>query len=328
MSDSPRSRRRPVVLLSFVLVGVIGVAAALLALADTEDDPINVLLQNWPLVALAGLIYALGMCVYAVSWALLFDKADNRGLIGLSFLISQPVKYLPGGVAQPISQVALTAQVSESRAGAVVAFPVHVLINVIVGLTLAAPLLLVMEQASWARWLIVLVPLLWVPLDRRWMVRVLDLLGRLHRIFRVGDVLPAQRAILQAAGAGLVAHALMFLVFGLMAGEAITEFSVLGLSVAYGLAWVVGYVALPAPAGLGAREATLVALVGTGSTMTVIQVSAAHRILTLLVELILLALASLSLRRAIRGRQPDTHGLSEPVPADEAEHETPSIDPA
>jgi uncharacterized membrane protein YbhN (UPF0104 family) len=144
----------------------------------------------------------------------------------------------------------------------------------------------------------------------------------------VGDVLPAQRAILQAAGAGLVAHALMFLVFGLMAGEAITEYSVLGLSVAYGLAWVVGYVALPAPAGLGAREATLVALVGTGSTMTVIQVSAAHRILTLLVELILLALASLSLRRAIRGRQPDTHGLSEPVPADEAEHETPSIDPA
>ena len=120
----------------------------------------------------------------------------------------------------------------------------------------------------------------------------------------------------------------MFLVFGLMAGEAITEYSVLGLSVAYGLAWVVGYVALPAPAGLGAREATLVALVGTGSTMTVIQVSAAHRILTLLVELILLALASLSLRRAIRGRQPDTHGLSEPVPADEAEHETPSIDPA
>ena len=148
MSDSPRSRRRPVVLLSFVLVGVIGVAAALLALADTEDDPINVLLQNWPLVALAGLIYALGMCVYAVSWALLFDKADNRGLIGLSFLISQPVKYLPGGVAQPISQVALTAQVSESRAGAVVAFPVHVLINVIVGLTLAAPLLLVMEQTG------------------------------------------------------------------------------------------------------------------------------------------------------------------------------------
>lgn len=108
-----RFKSRPFLLLSLMVVAVIGVGAALVALGRTDEDPITALLSRWSMVAAAGIVYVLGMCVYAVSWAALFEPDDNRCLIALSFLISQPVTYLPpGGVAQPISQIALAAQAS------------------------------------------------------------------------------------------------------------------------------------------------------------------------------------------------------------------------
>lgn len=301
-----RFRSRPFLLLSLMVVAVIGVGAALVALGRADDDPITALLSRWPIVAAAGIVYALGMCVYAVSWAALFEPEDNRRLIALSFLISQPVKYLPGGVAQPISQIALAAQASRSGSRAVIVFPVHVLVNVVAALTLSSPLLFLADIPRSVKWLIVLIPLLWTTLDRRWMTRVMAMLARVHHRFQAAGDLPDQRSINFAFLAALLAHGAMFWAFGILASSPAQGWTSLSLAFAYGFAWLVGYVAVPAPAGLGAREGMLAALLaGSASTLDIVRLSAVHRILTLVVELALLVVAIVATKLALSGLDHD-----------------------
>jgi hypothetical protein len=289
--------RRALLLSSFALVALVGVGAGLLGLSRSDDDPLTLLLDQWPVVVTAGVVYMTGMCVYAVSWSALFQESENRPLIALGFLISQPVKYLPGGIGQPIGQITLAAEAADSARRAVVAFSVHVVINVIAALTLTAPLLFLADISRWFGWLVFVYPLLWAALDRRWMARVVSLLGRVHSMFAVADELPSQRRINSAFLLALVAHATMFFAFGLLSAGTMSNWSALTLSVAYGLAWLIGYIAFPAPAGLGAREAMLVVLLnGSANTVSVIKISAVHRMLTLIVELGLLVVALISLR--------------------------------
>ena len=289
--------------LSFILVGLLGVGAALVALTKTDDDPVDALLAEWPVVLGAGLLYLMGMVVYSISWAALFEPGPSRRLIALGFLISQPIKYLPGGIAQPIGQVTLTAQVTGSSRSALVAFPVHVLVNVVAAVTLGAPILFVIDLPSWAGWLVVLVPITWAALDRRWMSGLLGWLGRLHRVFAVGGELPAQPRINRAFALGLGAHATMFASFGLLTASSVRGWSALELSVVYAVAWLIGYIAIPAPAGLGARETVLAVILSAQlAAGGVVRISAVHRIATLVVELLLLV-AALILARGFLGRR-------------------------
>ncbi|HUG07791.1 MAG TPA: hypothetical protein VMP13_02645 [Acidimicrobiia bacterium] len=291
--------RRQVVLrrVTWILIAFIGLAASLIAITRTDDDPLGTLLAEWPMVAAAGGLYLVGMSIYSVSWSQLFDRSDNRRLISLGFLISQPVKYLPGGIAQPIGQITLTAQALGSTRRALVAFPAHVLINIVAAVTLGAPLLFFSEVAPLWRWLIVLVPMVWAALNRRWMAGLLSLLARLHRMFQVSSDLPAQSHINAAFGWALLAHAAMFASFGVLTAGSVPGWSVVSLSLAYAIAWLVGYVALPAPAGLGAREAALVLFLGGAITaVDAVRISAVHRIATLVVELTLLVVAAVMTR--------------------------------
>ena len=290
-------KRTVMLRVSFVLIALVGVGAALVALSHTDEDPLTVLLDRWPVVLAAGLLYTTGMCVYAVSWAALFEREENRPLIALGFLISQPVKYLPGGVAQPIGQITLTAQAAASSRRAIVSFPVHVLINVIAALTLAAPFLFVADTPDWAGWLVILVPLIWVALDRRWMAGLLSFLSRAHRVFKIGHELPQQRRINMGFALALAAHGTLFASFGVLTAGTVPGWSVMTLSVAFAISWLIGYIAIPAPAGLGAREAVLAVLLsGAVTTFDVVKISAVHRIMTLVVELVLLS-ASLVVMR-------------------------------
>ncbi|HEX9866243.1 MAG TPA: hypothetical protein VGC03_14865 [Acidimicrobiia bacterium] len=290
-------KRTVMLRVSFVLIALVGVGAALVALSHTDEDPLTVLLDRWPVVLAAGLLYTTGMCVYAVSWAALFEREENRPLIALGFLISQPVKYLPGGVAQPIGQITLTAQAVASSRRAIVSFPVHVLINVIAALTLAAPFLFVADTPDWAGWLVILVPLIWVALDRRWMAGLLSFLSRAHRVFKIGHELPQQRRINMGFALALAAHGTLFASFGVLTAGTVPGWSVMTLSVAFAISWLIGYIAIPAPAGLGAREAVLAVLLsGAVTTFDVVKISAVHRIMTLVVELVLLS-ASLVVMR-------------------------------
>lgn len=294
------SRRATLKRATFILFAAIGVAACLIAITRTDDDPIGSLLAQWPVVAAAGAFYLAGISFYAASWASLFGESENRTLIALAFLISQPMKYLPGGFAQPVGQVTLTAQATDSTRKAVVAFPVHVLINVVVAMTLGAPLLFVLGPPRWTHWLLVLVPLVWTALNRRWMKALLSLLGRVHRVFQVSSDLPTQRHINSAFALAVMAHGLMFASFGVLAASPVAGWNALQLGFAYAIAWLVGYVALPAPAGLGAREASLVLFLGGAvSSVTILRIATVHRIATLIIELAVLAVALPLTRKAL-----------------------------
>lgn len=145
-----------------------------------------------------------------------------------------------------------------------------------------------------------LVPILWTALNRQWMTRVLTMLGRVHRRFTVVGDLPQQRSINFAFMAALLAHGAMFWAFGILSSDAAQGWSSLSLAFAYGFAWLVGYVAVPAPAGLGAREGMLAALLaGSASTLNIVRLSAVHRVLTLVVELALLMVAVVATKLAL-----------------------------
>lgn len=296
---------------TLILIGVAGAAASLVALARTDDDPVGALVEQWPVVIAALLLYMVGMSVYSVSWAILFPTEDDRALIALGFIVSQPIKYLPGGVAQPIGQVTLAAQAAEDSGRAIVSFPVHVLINVVAALTLSSPMLFIADLPSWAGWVILLIPITWAALNRRWMVSLISLLGRLSKRFRVSEDLPTQRAINNGFGLALIAHGAMFLAFGVLTSPSIPGWSPLELAFAFGGAWMIGYVAIPAPAGLGAREAVLVfILAGAASTVDVVKISAVHRIATLVVELALLLGALIATQAVLKRR--NNHVLRPP----------------
>lgn len=282
---------------TWILIALVGVSSALVAITRTDDDPLGALLAEWPVVLAAGGLYLIGMLTYSVSWAQLFEPSDDRRLIALGFLISQPMKYLPGGIAQPVGQVTLTAQALGSTRRALVAFPVHVLINVVAAVTLGAPLLFVVGTPSWSRWLVVLVPLVWAALNRKWMAGLLTLLGRIHRKFQITSDLPTQNHINTAFVWAMLAHGSMFSSFGALTAGSVPGWSAPQLSLAYAIAWLVGYIALPAPAGLGAREAALVVfLSGAVNAVDTIRISAVHRIATLVVELVLLVVAVIMTR--------------------------------
>jgi len=280
----------------FWLVVLGGIVTVVLVLLGTDDDPIGVIISAWPVVVVAAFLYLVGMACYALSWAHLFET--KRRSLALGFLISQPIKYLPGGVAQPIAQIALGVETTGSPARILIAFPVHVLINVVAGATLGAPLLLIAPIPSWSRWAIVLVPLLWVILDRRWMGSVLTWLARFRPRLREAEAPPSQALINRAFLWALAAHGLMFTSFGVLTGSAIPGWTSWRLILAFAVAWLVGYVVIPAPAGIGAREAALVAILGGAlTTAEVVGITVVHRVMTMIIELVMLVAAVWLARR-------------------------------
>lgn len=292
---------------ALAVTAIAGIGASIAALSRTEGDAISLIVESWPSLLGAAGLYIVGMALYATSWAALFDPEDDRTLLALTFLGSQPVKYLPGGFAQPLSQVALSTTATRSRRSGVVAFPVHVLINVVAALTLASPGLFLGGLPDWARWGALALPLLWASLDRRWILWLLRHLGRAAKVFRVSGDVPGQRRIARSFAIALPAHALMFSSFGVIADSATPGSSVLILTVIYGLGWVAGYLVMPAPAGLGAREAALVALLAWSvPALGVIKISIVHRVTTLSIELVLMGVALVMAGTRSRRADPPT----------------------
>ncbi|MCI0677884.1 MAG: hypothetical protein L0Z63_02415 [Actinobacteria bacterium] len=290
------ARRSRLTRLVFWLVVGLGAATSVFVLARTDDDPVETMLSAWPVVLGAAVLYVIGMTLDAIAWSRLFT--EDRRALALGFILSQPVKYMPGGFAQPLGQMALAVETIGRTSPVLVAFPVHVLINVVAATTLGALVLFVADVPGWARWLVILTPLVWILLDRRWMGTVLEYLGRRVPRLRVDAGVPSQGLINRSFGFALAGHGLMFLSFGVLTDDAIGGWSVIQLAIVYAIAWLVGYVVIPSPAGLGAREAALLALLaGTLTASEVIAVATVHRVMTMICELGMMGVAVLLARR-------------------------------
>ena len=68
---------------------------------------------------------------------------------------------------------------------------------------------------------------------------------------------------------------------------------------AFALAWTVGFLAVPIPAGLGIREAVLIAVISRpGGAALVIAASVAHRLVAIISEAVMIVISR------VRGRRP------------------------
>jgi uncharacterized membrane protein YbhN (UPF0104 family) len=125
---------------------------------------------------------------------------------------------------------------------------------------------------------------------RPWFVAALSLASRvLRRPVAPPSTIAPQRAISTAvvlSFAGAVASGLAFAV----AADLVADVPPLTAMAAFGLAWVVGFLAVPLPAGLGLREAILVlALTGIAGVDAdaVVAASLVHRFVLLAAELVM-----------------------------------------
>lgn len=255
---------------------LLGVAAVWFLVQSLRTEPVSWNVIHWPSIgrgAIAFTALALGMWLASSAWVVILGEGSEGHRT--DFLTAQLAKYVPGGVWQPLSQVGLSATRNVSGKAAGSAIMVHAAAQIGAGLLLV-PLLAV--ESGVPRWTklsaiaVGVVGLIAVALGAR----------IAHRL--AGDRLRTSWSIVGAqarrsAGLGVIAMlavnmAAQGLAFLLLVGGSL---GLEGLG-AYSVAWIVGFLAVPFPAGLGIREAILIALLPVGSAQ-VIAASLIQRVL-------------------------------------------------
>ena len=269
-----------------ILFLALGAGFLVFAIVSQWNDIGDELTLSVPRAGIAIVLSLVSTAALAQAWRVLLPSHADGARMRRVFYLAQPAKYIPGGFAQPLGQVALTANEGVPVATAATAFVVHAACGASAGALVGSGLVFVSEAPTWVRIVAaagVLTPLLlWRPI----FVRLVGLVGSIARRDTDESVVPAQAAILGAfalAVAGVVLTAAAFAIIG-RGGDALGGAP--HLVAGYAFAWTVGYVAVPFPSGLGIREAAL-ALALPGSVGTAAAVSAIHRLVTMTAELAL-----------------------------------------
>ena len=291
--------RRLAVVVALVALGV--------ALVETWDRSRGVPLASSPRLALAGLSLAAALLVAGRAWCDLVEQRPRRVLAG--FLVAQLGKYVPGGVWQAVGQVEAAAQDGVARSRAAMAFLVMMVVQVVAGLVVAAPLAAIAEAPAWSRIVAGVAPLALVLLHRAWLLRIVRLLARWRRLAHLGsETVPSQRSILVATARMLAVFVLLGLALQLALPVAFDPAATVGLVAAHALAWVGGFLVVPLPAGLGAREGVLVLAAGWhADTGALLAASLLVRLLQIVTEGVLATGTRIMWRRPVerRGAGPD-----------------------
>lgn len=209
------------------------------------------------------------------------------------FYVTQAGKYIPGSLWPVLAQAMLAHRYGVARTAVVAASTLFLLIHVVTGVLVGVVGVGLASTARWA-WLVVPVAVVGLlvllpPVLRR----LLALLARWRPA--LATVAPTWRATGRAGALMMLAWACYGVATWLLLRPLDSDPDVLPLAIGgYALAWVVGFLAIAAPAGVGAREAVLVAVLGP-----VVGVSAALSVA--LVSRVALTVADLALAAASAG---------------------------
>ena len=264
----------------------------------------------WRLVA-AGVCWLFGLLAGSYAWATLVGgnrKVDH----GAAVLISQLGKYVPGGVWQATGQLGLAKRVGVPLTRGAALFSVLAATQAVAGASCGLFLAVVWTDAAvWLRILLAVAAIVSLALlDRRWMVWALHKVPRLRDA--TDDLVPAQGPILVAYGMTLISLAATGGAFLLLLGSFGKVDEPWLVVAAYAAAWTVGFVAVPVPSGVGVREAVLVFILhGTFPTSVLVAASVYHRLVSLVTEGIVAAIASHRLRPSRLETLHDAGDLSE-----------------
>jgi glycosyltransferase 2 family protein len=243
---------------------VVGVPAIALAAWYTYGDIQE--LEAPPLWALvpAGLANLASLWCSSRSWDVLFGDAVPRRLLTDAFFTSQLMKYTPvGGVAQAVGQAALarTDDVGTARAGT--AMLVSKLTMVIAG-GVFGPVLALSNSSlpGWVRLALMATPVVFVFGRRGLLAWSLDVMRKVLPRTPDHTVLPAQREVWISVAWAVPGLGFAGLSFALLAIPAGLGVGWVQATAGFALAWVIGFLVIPIPSGLGVREAALGLLVG------------------------------------------------------------------
>jgi glycosyltransferase 2 family protein len=301
VDDSYRSWRRWA--RWFLLVG--GFTGLVLVTRQALSDQDRTATPSVPALVGALVLYLLAGAGTARGWSVLLrgrvDPAEARG----AMYESQLAKYVPGGgVLQAAGQVALSTGRDLTAGAATIAWAVSILLTLGSGAVLATPLSLSSDLSTWIR-VVALIGFAGILVERRtgsaW---ALERARRFVRRIPPATAIPPQPDIRRAflwIGGGFALNAASFAV---LAVDLDPDLSYLSVAPAYVAGWLVGFLLVPLPAGLGAREAVLLALLPAGDTGLLLAASVAQRLVVAASEVLLVSGNRLSRRRAAHAGPP------------------------
>lgn len=276
-ASPPRRRRWQ------TLIMVIGLVAIAVAAISTVGDASDQALPSPGALGAAFLLVMASLILVARAWATLFPADVDRQVLRTGFYVSQLTKYLPaGGFAQAASQLALS-EPATGLGSVALRLPVFSLCTAAAGATLGAGLMFAGSLPAWARIVAGLGLLVPVLLDRRVLSFVLRAARRFVRRLPDSDALPPQRAILRCYAFSLGNMATYAAAFALLLGD-VTDVNPLIAAVAMSTAWVVGYLFVISPSGLGVREVILIGALPGLPAAPLLAASLAQRLLGIVAE--------------------------------------------
>jgi uncharacterized membrane protein YbhN (UPF0104 family) len=281
---------------------VVGLAALVVATIRSLDDADERVLPGPLALAAAGALALVAVVASGHAWTALFHDilASHRHRVVLrgTYYLSQITKYLPvGGVAQAASQLSLAPTAGVPYGRVALAFPVSAVASVAAGATLGSGVALSASLPSWVRALALCGLAAPVLLLRRPMAAALGLLRRVVRRLPQDDRLPSQRGIVVFYFWALLTIGALSAAYAGLLGSVTSGLNPAMVFCAFALSWVVGFLALPVPAGVGVREAVLVGLIPGAGVAPIVAASLALRLVSTAAELLAIAGNRFLLRR-------------------------------
>jgi uncharacterized membrane protein YbhN (UPF0104 family) len=277
---------------------VLGLAGMAIAAVGLRHDLRGNALPSVPTMLLA-LATGIACLVFAArAWITLVeaDRGDRRAVSSALYL-SQLSKYVPGGgIFQATGQITLSAAAHRPARRVAIAFVVSAASAAAAGLVLAGFLVTMTGAPSWIRWLAPLGFLAPIVLTRPVLTFVMRTGRRITRHVPDVDHLPPGRAIAAAFGWGILNIGCFALSYAIILHALAPETPILGAMSAFALAWVIGFLVLPVPSGLGIREAILYTTLPGVPAAAVLASSLAHRVTTFAAEVMLTALSGVRQR--------------------------------
>ena len=269
--------------------GVAGVIFMVIAFRQTWNRSHGHVVPGWQYLLGAELLTIVGLAGASRGWVCLFEGQGSARILAEAFYSAQVGKYVPGAIWQAVGQVTLSRRGGVSLTRATTTFPVHALTQAASGGTVGATIALVgIHLSAGVRLAALLGLLLLLPLRRTWMLKVLGWFPRLLKRVEA-ESLPSQRAILLSYAWGIWTLLFTGTAFALLAYRLDAASPAAAAVPAFALAWTVGFLAVPFPAGIGIREAVLVAALSSPSgTAPVIVASIVHRLVTMVGELVMI----------------------------------------
>lgn len=272
------------------VVLVVGLVGMVVAVAGTVDDARDHVMPDPGALALAAALSLGAILTSGRAWVALFQDTlagrDHRIRFEGNYYVSQLTKYLPaGGAVQAASQVSLAASAGVPVGRVALAFPVSAVASAAAGATLGATLVLASDLPGWARGLAVLGLAAPALLHRRFLARVLETVRRFVPRIPAPDRLPDQRSIFRFYGWALISIGFTATAYAVLLHALDGHANPAVVVSASAMSWTIGFLAIPLPAGIGVREAVLVAALPGVGTTPLLAASLAHRLLAIGAEL-------------------------------------------